>query len=143
MDEAATTLPAARELFEETGLDCPNLSLLPLPEGADPQQMARGEKLYAQQCAQCHGDNGEGAAGVYPRLAGNRAVTLETPHNTVQAILGGGFAPATAGHPRPYGMPPYRTLLSDDEVAAVASFVRQSWGNQAPAVSGLAVQRLR
>ena len=70
-------------------------------------------------------------------------MTLAEPHNVVQAILGGGFAPATAGHPRPYGMPPYRTLLTDDEVAAVASFVRQSWGNQAPAVSGLAVQRLR
>jgi mono/diheme cytochrome c family protein len=112
-------------------------------EPADPQQMARGEKLYAQQCAQCHGDHGEGAAGVYPRLAGNRAVTLEMPHNTVQAILGGGFAPATAGHPRPYGMSPYRTLLTDEEVASVATFVRQSWGNQAPAVSGLAVQRLR
>jgi mono/diheme cytochrome c family protein len=112
-------------------------------EPVDPQQLARGEKLYAQQCAQCHGDNGEGATGVYPRLAGNRAVTLETPHNVVQAILGGGFAPATAGHPRPYGMPPYRTLLTDEEVAAVASFVRQSWGNQAPAVSSLAVQRLR
>jgi len=110
---------------------------------ADPQQMARGEKLYAQQCAQCHGDRGEGAAGVYPSLAGNRAVTLEMPHNTVQAILGGGFAPATAGHPRPYGMPPYRTLLTDEEVASVATFVRQSWGNQAPAVSGLAVQRIR
>lgn len=112
-------------------------------EAADPQQMARGEKLYARQCAQCHGDNGEGAAGVYPRLAGNRAVTLDAPHNVVQAILGGGFAPATAGHPRPYGMPPYRTLLTDDEVAAVATFVRQSWGNQAPAVSSLAVQRIR
>lgn len=112
-------------------------------EAADSQQIARGEKLYAQQCAQCHGDNGEGAAGVYPRLAGNRAVTLEASHNVVQAILGGGFAPATAGHPRPYGMPPYRTLLTDDEVAAVATFVRQSWGNQAPAVSSLAVQRIR
>lgn len=112
-------------------------------KAADPQQMARGGKLYEQQCAQCHGDNGEGAAGVYPRLAGNRAVTLDAPHNPVQVILGGGFAPATAGHPRPYGMPPYRTLLTDEEVAAVATFVRQSWGNQAGAVSSLAVQRLR
>jgi mono/diheme cytochrome c family protein len=112
-------------------------------EAADPQQMARGGKLYAQQCAQCHGESGEGAAGVYPRLAGNRAVTLHAPHNVVQAILGGGFAPATAGHPRPYGMPPYRTLLTDDEVASVATFLRQSWGNQAPAVSSLVVQRMR
>lgn len=112
-------------------------------EAAGSQQMARGEKLYAQQCAQCHGDHGEGAAGVYPRLAGNRAVTLDAPHNAVQAILSGGFAPATVGHPRPYGMPPYRTLLTDNDVAAVATFVRQSWGNQAPAVSSLAVQRIR
>ncbi|MDM7942088.1 MAG: cytochrome c [Hydrogenophaga sp.] len=112
-------------------------------EAADPQQIVRGEQLYAQQCAQCHGDSGEGSAGVYPRLAGNRAVTQDTPHNVVQAILGGGFAPATAAHPRPYGMPPYRTLLNDEEVAAVATYLRQSWGNRAGAVSGLAVQRMR
>ncbi|MDT4874596.1 hypothetical protein FQZ97_1099060 [compost metagenome] len=61
----------------------------------------------------------------------------------MQAVLNGGFAPATAGNPRPYGMPPYRTLLSDAEIAAVITYVRQSWGNQAAAVSPLDVQRLR
>ena len=63
--------------------------------------------------------------------------------NAVQAILSGGFAPATAAHPRPYGMPPYRSTLSDEEVAAVTSFIRQSWGNRAGAVSALDVARLR
>ena len=40
-------------------------------------------------------------------------------------------------------MPPFRTLLSPAEIAAVASFVRQSWGNRAGAVSALDVQRVR
>lgn len=68
---------------------------------------------------------------------------MDSPVNTLQAILSGGFAPATARHPQPYGMPPFRTLLGDAEVAAVASFIRQSWGNQAAAVAPLDVQRVR
>jgi mono/diheme cytochrome c family protein len=63
--------------------------------------------------------------------------------NPVQAILSGGFAPATAGHPQPYGMPPFRTLLTDAEIAAVATYIRQSWGNQAGVVTPLDVNRLR
>ena len=110
---------------------------------ADVAQMALGGRLYEQHCADCHGAQGQGAPNAYLPLAGNRAVRMGSPVNTVQAVLSGGFPPSTAAHPQPYGMPPYRTLLSDTEVAAVASFVRQSWGNQAGAVSSLDVQRLR
>jgi mono/diheme cytochrome c family protein len=110
---------------------------------ADSTPMRLGEQLYDRHCVDCHGAGGQGAAGAYPPLAGNRAVTQSSPVNTLQAILRGGFAPVTAGHPQPYGMPPFRTLLSDVEVAAVASFVRQSWGNAAGAVSSLEVQRVR
>ena len=45
--------------------------------------------------------------------------------------------------PQPYGMPPFRTLLSDTEIAAVTSFIRQRWGNQAGAVTSLDVQAIR
>jgi len=112
-------------------------------EAADASQKALGEQLYQRHCVDCHGAQGQGATGAYPPLAGNRAVTMASPVNPVQAILSGGFAPATAGHPQPYGMPPFRTLLNDTEVAAVAGFIRQSWGNQAGAVSSLDVQRVR
>jgi mono/diheme cytochrome c family protein len=112
-------------------------------EAADASQKALGEQLYQRHCVDCHGAQGQGAVGAYPPLAGNRAVTMASPVNPVQAILSGGFAPATAGHPQPYGMPPFRTLLNDTEVAAVAGFIRQSWGNQAGAVSSLDVQRVR
>jgi mono/diheme cytochrome c family protein len=103
----------------------------------------RGAKLYRDSCAQCHGDQGEGVPGAYPALAGNRAVTLPVTANLVQVVLGGGFAPATAGNPRPFGMPPYATVLSDSDVAAVISHIRTSWGNHAGAISEFAVSQQR
>jgi mono/diheme cytochrome c family protein len=105
--------------------------------------IALGEQVYGQNCADCHGKQGEGAAGAYPALAGNRAVVMVSHVNTVQAILSGGFAPATLGNPQPYGMPPFRTLLTDTDIAAVSSYIRQSWGNRANAVRPLDVQRQR
>ena len=107
------------------------------------QVAERGAKLYEQHCAQCHGKQGEGVAGAYPPLAGNRAVTMPVTANLVQVVLNGGFAPATAGNPRPFGMPPYATFLNDADVAAVLSHIRGAWGNRAPPVSELAVSRQR
>lgn len=102
-----------------------------------------GAKLYERHCAGCHGDAGEGVRGIYPALAGNRAVTMPTVANLVHVVLEGGFAPATADNPRPYGMPPFATVLSTDETAQLLSFVRGSWGNRGAAVSALEVERFR
>ena len=57
--------------------------------------------------------------------------------------MNGGFAPATAGNPRPFGMPPYRLLLSDADIAAVITHIRTSWGNRASPVSELDVSLLK
>ncbi len=103
----------------------------------------RGALLYDQHCAQCHGAQGQGVAGAYPALAGNRAVTMANTANLVQTVLNGGFAPATAGNPRPFGMPPYVLELNDQDIASVLSHVRSAWGNQAAAVTELDVNRLR
>lgn len=103
----------------------------------------RGAKLYEQQCMQCHGERGEGVAGAYPALAGNRAVTMNATANLVQIVLNGGFAPATAGNPRPFGMPPYVLVFSDADTAAVLSHIRNAWGNRAAPVSELDVSRQR
>ncbi len=102
-----------------------------------------GADLYAKHCAGCHADNGEGVAGIYPALAGNRAVTLASPANLVRVVLEGGFAPSTAGNPRPYGMPPFATVLSIADTAAVLTFVRGAWGNQGSAVREIEVNRYR
>jgi hypothetical protein len=89
------------------------------------------------------GERGEGVAGAYPPLAGNRAVTMAVPANLVRIVLEGGFAPATAGNPRPYGMPPFAQTFSNGDVAAVLTHLRLSWGNSAEAVTPLDVLRYR
>lgn len=102
-----------------------------------------GRRIYGDRCASCHGERGEGVRGIYPALAGNRAVTLRAPHNVIKVISHGGFPPTTAGNPRPFGMPPFSQVLSGEEIAAVSTYIRQSWGNQAPAVDALEVLRLK
>lgn len=110
---------------------------------ASAEVMDRGGKIYEQQCASCHGDKGQGVPSMYPALAGNRDVMLRSPNNLVQIIRQGGFAPATQGNPQPFGMPPFEQRLSGEEIAAVATYVRQSWGNSASPVSAFDVNRVR
>jgi mono/diheme cytochrome c family protein len=128
------------------------LKSLPQPQAADAappptrpgaRMAERGAKLYEQHCASCHGDRGEGVPGAYPPLAGNRAVTMAATANLVQVVIHGGFAPATAGNPRPFGMPPFATVLGDADVAAVLSHIRSSWGNAASVVTEFAVAQQR
>ena len=130
----------------------PALSLMStsptISTNAAPQLLAnQGAKLYEQHCAQCHGADGLGQrAGnlvAYPALAGNRAVLMPHTTNLVQIVLNGGYAPATASNPRPFGMPPYVLTLNDTEIAAVLSHIRSTWGNHAAGVSALDVNRVR
>ena len=58
-------------------------------------------------------------------------------------MLFGGFPPSTEGNPRPYGMPPFYQDLGDEDVAAVVTYIRQTWGNSAAAVSHAEVDRGR
>jgi mono/diheme cytochrome c family protein len=126
-------------------------SLPPTASDTDPREvpvasaslLERGSKLYGDHCASCHGERGEGVPGAYPPLAGNRAVSLPTTENLVQVVLHGGFPPATRGNPRPFGMPPFATVLSDADVAAVITFLRASWKNNAAPVNELTVGQQR
>jgi mono/diheme cytochrome c family protein len=78
-----------------------------------------------------------------PPLAGNRLVTMDPPANLVRAIALGGFGAATVANPRPFGMPPFAHVLSDEQIAAVASHLRASWGAQAAPLSANDVARYR
>jgi mono/diheme cytochrome c family protein len=91
---------------------------------------APGEQAYLTHCAFCHLPSGQGQKGAIPALAGNPTVNAAGPENVIRVVLGGlrashGYAP----------MPAVGAGMSDQEVADVANYVRQSWGNQAPATS--------
>jgi len=118
------------------------------PADPAPRRRERGAGLYRDQCAACHGQRGEGrrdesGALAYPALAGSRIVTQASAANLIRVIERGGFSPATPGHPRPYGMPPFAGVLGAEELAALASHLRQSWGHRAGEIDAVEVLRLR
>ncbi len=112
-----------------------------LAPGRMQNQMLAGARLYAEHCAECHGNDGEGKDYKYPPLAGNALVTSPSPTNAIRNVLLGGYPPSTAGNPRPYGMPPFAHQLSAAEAAAVLTYVRNAWGNAAGPVTPDQVDR--
>ena len=105
--------------------------------------LALGKAVYDRQCANCHGAQGEGKPPHYPPLAGNQSIQMASAVNPIRMVLNGGYPPGTAGNPKPYGMPPFAQSLSDDEVAAVVTYIRIAWGNRGAAVSARDANALR
>ena len=126
-----TDLQAVATYLQSLPPRAPAASALPFQPAAGD---GPGGKLYAQRCADCHGMDGNGVAGIYPPLNGNTSVTEPTGINAIRSVLLGGFAPATKGNPMPYSMPPFAQQLNDAEVASLVTYIRQSWSNHAGAV---------
>jgi mono/diheme cytochrome c family protein len=106
-----------------------------VPPSQVPIMMSKGQQLYADNCARCHGDRGEGRAPAGPALAGSRVVNMSSSVDSIRIILYGGYAPGTNSNPRPFGMPPFYPGLHSEEIASVLTFIRDSWGNDARPVS--------
>ena len=111
-----------------------------LPSG---QAMRAGAAIFADACAACHGANGEGQLRHYPALTGDVPVQAGDPSTIIRIILEGSRAVPTPAKPTAPGMPAFASKLSDDEIASVATFVRNSWGNRATPVSRNKVAKLR
>ncbi len=116
-------------------------SNLPRPENS--LLLTLGKTIYDRQCASCHGAQGLGKPPHYPPLADNQSIQMASSVNPIRMVLNGGYPPGTAGNPRPYGMPPFAQSLSDDEVAAVVTYIRTAWGNRGAAVSARDANALR
>jgi mono/diheme cytochrome c family protein len=102
-----------------------------------------GEAIFFDQCAACHRSSGTGEATYFPPLKGNANVQQRDPTTVVRFILQGTRSTSTAARPTPLSMPAFNWKLSDAQIAAVASYVRNSWGNAAPVVSADQVKDLR
>lgn len=68
---------------------------------------------------------------------------MESAVNPIRMVLNGGYPPGSSGNPMPYGMPPFAQSLSDDEVAAVVTYIRTAWGNRGAPVSAHDANALR
>ena len=122
---------------------------LPMPAVASAPVVApdtlfstRGGLGYTQFCADCHRPDGGGVKGMFPPLNGNPSITAANPASLLHITLTGWKTPETAAHPRVYTMPGF-ARLADDEIAEILSFVRTSWGNEAPRVTPAQVAKMR
>ncbi|MFM9429105.1 mono/diheme cytochrome c family protein, partial [Variovorax sp. GrIS 2.14] len=109
----------------------------------NPGTMELGRRVYANQCAMCHGDEGKGQPPAYPPLAGNQSITMSSPVNSIRMVLNGGYPPGTKKNPRPHGMPPFNHILNDEEVAAVVTYIRVAWDNSGTPVTSAQSNELR
>ena len=115
----------------------------PEPVSKEDPAMQAGSEIYATQCAACHGIEGEGIATQFGTLAGSSLVHASVPLTVVRMILEGARAVPTDKYPTPHAMPAFDWKLSDEDVAAVATYVRNSFGNAAPAVTAETVGEVR
>ncbi len=113
------------------------------PPAAAAQAPRSGAQVYAAVCAACHQPAGEGNGESYPPLAGSSWVTGDE-RRLVRIILHGLTGEIDVeGQSYSGAMPPWGPTLRDDEIAAVATYVRNSWGNKASAVTAATVAQLR
>jgi mono/diheme cytochrome c family protein len=138
-----TAMAVYLKVQSEKAAPAPLLAAHELSAGEAALMMNTGAKIYKDQCASCHQEDGKGVPRVYPPLATNQAITMKTPVNAIRIILNGGFPPSTEGNPRPYGMPPFSQLLSDQEVASLTTYIRNSWGNSAAPTWSVEVGQVR
>ncbi|MBV6321554.1 c-type cytochrome [Duganella violaceipulchra] len=101
------------------------------PSRAQDSATADGKALFMKNCAACHQASGKGIPGAFPALAGNKFVQGKGADVATVLLKGRG------------GMPDFSDSLSDQEIAAILSFVRSNWGNQAAPLSEPEVLALR
>jgi cytochrome c6 len=97
--------------------------------------VTQGKAAFEDNCAQCHRTNGEGLPGTFPALSKNSFVTGD-PKPVIATVLNG--RKGILGL-----MPEWKDKLNDQQIAAVITYIRQAWANQATAVMPAMVAEVR
>jgi mono/diheme cytochrome c family protein len=103
----------------------------------------QGRSLYAKNCSACHQDHGQGLQPYFPALRANPVVNAADPNDVIKTILLGAPAdPAEALSPHVL-MPSFGSVLTDQQVAILATYIRANWDNDAAPVTVEQVKALR
>jgi len=105
--------------------------------------MKQGQAIYVDECSACHARNGAGASNIFPALKASPIVQSEDPMTLARVVLYGTQNVATAATPTGPSMPAFGWKLTDQQTAAVLTYVRNAWGNAASAVTAGQVNKLR
>ena len=105
--------------------------------------MKAGAAIYAHACVSCHEVDGSGAPRIYPPLPGNPLLQSADPASTLRIVLDGAQSVTTPRAPNKGSMPSYAKELSDQQIADVTNYIRNSWGNSGSAVTAGQVANAR
>jgi mono/diheme cytochrome c family protein len=109
----------------------------------DNPQMMAGDAIYRDQCAACHQIDGKGMPNLFRALTDSSIVRSDDQTSILHLVLRGSRSVATDNEPTGPGMPSFAWQLNDEQIAAVATYVRNHWDHPARAVSASDVAKLR
>jgi mono/diheme cytochrome c family protein len=112
-------------------------------DSPDTAAMRRGAAIYSDACASCHLENGVGQSRLFPPLGHDAMLQQADPAGLAHLILAGSRVGPTTTSPSPLTMPNFAWKLTDAEIADVATYIRNSWGNQAAPVSASKIGDVR
>ncbi len=115
----------------------------PAPVAASDPRIKVGEAIYVDTCSACHTRSGDGIEHIFPKLVGSSVVKQDDPTTLIRIILTGVQGAGTDAAPTSPAMPSFGYRLDDNQIAAVVTYIRNSWGNAAPAVDAGTVKALR
>ena len=115
----------------------------PQPLTATELTMKQGANVYSANCSACHNSNGKGINELAAGLANNPALQSASAQSAMTTILEGGRGAVTLNNPTSGAMPSFAWKLSDQQVASVLNYIRNSWGNAAPEVKADEVAKVR
>jgi len=121
----AATVPASNQAAAPVGA---------IRTATPPSWAALGEQVFGNKCAACHQLTGQGLPGVFPPLKGSAVVNSADPTEHIRTVLHGLSGKSIGGVSYGTPMPAFADQLNDEEVAAVLSYERTSWGNHASVV---------
>jgi mono/diheme cytochrome c family protein len=113
------------------------------PLAASNPQMVAGAAIYRDLCSACHAADGSGVAYLIPNLALASSVSSREPTSLLRVVIHGAQTVATAREPTAPAMPAFGWQLTDAQIAAVTTYVRNSWGHATPPLSESDVHKLR
>jgi mono/diheme cytochrome c family protein len=113
------------------------------PVSADDPMMVAGGAIYQDLCSACHKSDGTGVPYLFPNLAASASVAARDPTTLIRVVLEGAQSVATKEEPTGPAMPAFGWQLTDAEVAAVTTYLGNSWNHAAPPVTEHEVHEAR
>lgn len=116
---------------------------VPQPLAASDDRMKLGAQIYEAKCSACHSPGGRGEKNIFPQLASNPLINQPNATSLIRVVSAGSRGVDTDARPTAPAMPAFAGVLDDEQIAAVLTYVRNSWGNAAAPVSASDVKDVK